>query len=46
MHDEDFETGVVVEVSVAGGDDELVAGVLQLSEFVADSPGVVVVDKG
>jgi len=46
VHDEDFQAGVVVEVGVAGGDDELVAGVLQLGEFVADSPGVVVVDKG
>jgi hypothetical protein len=46
VHDEDFEAGVVVEVGVACGDDELVAGVLQLGEFFADSPGVVVVDNG
>jgi len=32
VHDEDFQAGVVVEVGVAGGDDELVAGVLQLGK--------------
>jgi len=36
----------VVQVGVAGGDDEFVVSVLQVCQLVADAAGMVVVDEG
>ena len=46
VDDEDFEAGVVVEMGVAGGDDEVVEGVLEVGELLADAVGVMVIDEG
>lgn len=46
VDDEDFEAGVVVEVSVAGGDDQGVVGVLEFGQLLRDAVGVMVVDEG
>ena len=46
VHDQDFKTGVVVQMRMAGGDHHFVVRVLRLSQFLCDTAGVVVVDEG
>ena len=46
MDDEDLETGIVIEVGVTGGDDQVVVLVLEAGELVGDAVGAVVVDEG
>ena len=46
VDDQHFEAGVVIEVGVAGGDDQVVVLVLEAGELVGDAVGVVVVDEG
>jgi hypothetical protein len=46
VDDEDLEAGIVIEMGMAGGNDEIVAGVLKFGEFFGDAVGVVVVDEG
>ncbi len=44
--DEDFKAGIVVEMRVAGGDDEIVLSMLQLGELFSNAAGMVIVDEG
>jgi hypothetical protein len=46
VHDEHFKAGIVVEMSVAGGDHQLMMRVLQIGQFVGDAMHVVVIDEG
>jgi hypothetical protein len=45
VNDKNFEAGVVVEVGVAGGDNQFVVLVLEFGELFCDAIGVVVVDE-
>ena len=46
MDDQHFEARVVIQMGVAGGDDEFVAGMLDFGEFFRDAVGVMIVDQG
>jgi len=45
MHDEHFETGIMIEMSVAGGDDQAMMFVLKLGQFLGDAVRVMIVDE-
>jgi len=46
MHDQHFKAGIVVEMRVTRGDQEVVVLVLYLGQLLGDSGGVVVEDEG
>lgn len=43
--DKNFKAGVMIEMSMAGGDNEIVLSVLQLNQFFGDAVSVVIVDQ-
>ena len=45
MNDQYFKTGIVVEMRVSGGDNEVVVRVLRFSELFGDAGGMVVIDQ-
>ena len=45
VHDEHFEAGIEVEMSMAGRNDQLMVCVLDFGELLSDSVGVVIVDQ-
>ena len=45
MHDEHFETGIMIEMSVAGGDDQAMMFVLKLGQFLGDAVRLMIVDE-
>jgi hypothetical protein len=45
MHDEYFKTGVMVEMSVAGGNHQFMLSVLQVGQFVGHAMGVMVINE-
>jgi len=46
VDDQDLEAGVVIEVGVAGRDDQVVVLMLEAGELISDAVGIVVVDEG
>lgn len=45
MNNQHFKAGVVIEVGMRGGNNQVVVFVLRLGEFLGDTVGVMVIDE-
>lgn len=46
MNDQHLKTGFVIQVRMAGGNHQVMEGVLQIGEFFSDAVGMMIVDEG